>query len=193
MTRVEAARRAIDLGERCDESANTALGLSELAFGLMQAGRAQEAQAAIERAMRTLERERPHSFCDPCRVLNNGAMIEAMAAALTSGQLYEEALALSVSLDDREAAIGIGLNWPSSTSTWGAPTGRSSLQVSSRKNVCAHMKRSDLSHCRTGPPTVSRSAIPRARSAALDALQLARGAGTQHITLIFIILRRRGP
>jgi predicted ATPase/transcriptional regulator with XRE-family HTH domain len=48
------AQRAVDLGERCNETAITIRGLSVLSFGLAQTGRTREAQAHIDRSLRLL-------------------------------------------------------------------------------------------------------------------------------------------
>ena len=186
LRRVEAARRAIDLGERCDDTADTALGLSELAFGLMQAGRTQEAQAAIERAMRlSNDSGLTRSAIHAC-VLNNGAMIANDGGRLDEArQLYEEALALSVSLDDREAAIGIRLNLAELEFDMGnfdrALELARPIEEEPRR---PHMKRFIFVALQNGAAyRLALGDIAGARTAALDALQLARGADALHIML----------
>ena len=186
LRRVEAAQRAIDLGERCDHRADTTLSLSELAFGLMQAGRAQEAQAAIERAMRRLNESGLTRSAIHATVLNNGAMIANDGGRLAEArQLYEEALALSTSLGDREAAIGIRLNLAELEFDMGNVDRALELARAIEAEPRApHMKRFVFVALQNGAAyRLALGDTAGARTAAVDALQLARGAGTQHIMI----------
>ena len=186
LRRVEAARRAIDLGERCDHRADTTLSLSELAFGLMQAGRAQEAEAAIERAMRRLNESGLTRSAIHATVLNNGAMIANDGGRLVEArQLYEEALALSTSLGDQEAAFGIRLNLAELEFDMGNVDRALELAraIEAEPRV-PHMKRFIFVALQNGAAyRLALGDIAGARTAAVDALQLARGAGTQHIMI----------
>ena len=186
LRRVEAAQRAIDIGEQCDDSANATLSFSELAFGLTQAGRAQEAQAAIERAIRLLnESGLTRSAIHAC-VLNNGAMVANDSGRLDEArQLYGEALALSASLGDREAAIGIRLNLAELEFYMGNPNRALELASSIEAEPRApHMKRFVFVALQNGAAyRLALGDIAGARTAALDALQLARGADALHIML----------
>ncbi len=186
LRRVEAAQRAIDIGEQCDDSANATLSFSELAFGLTQAGRAQEAQAAIERAIRLLnESGLTRSAIHAC-VLNNGAMVANDSGRLDEArQLYGEALALSASLGDREAAIGIRLNLAELEFYMGNPNRALELASSIEAEPRApHMKRFVFVALQNGAAyRLALGDIAGARTAALDALQLARGAHAQHIMI----------
>lgn len=183
LRRVEAARRAIDLGERCDHRADTTLSLSELAFGLMQAGRAQEAEAAIERAMRRLNESGLPRSAIHATVLNNGAMIANDGGRLVEArQLYEEALALSTSLGDREAAFGIRLNLAELEFDMGNVDRALELAraIEAEPRV-PHMKRFIFVALQNGAAyRLALGDTAGARTAAVDALQLARGSGTQH-------------
>ncbi len=186
LRRVEAAQRAIDLGERCDHRVDTTLSLSELAFGLMQAGRAQEAQAAIERAMRRLNESGLTRSAIHATVLNNGAMIANDGGRLAEArQLYEEALALSTSLGDREAAIGIRLNLAELEFDMGNVDRALELARAIEAEPRApHMKRFVFVALQNGAAyRLALGDTAGARTAAVDALQLARGAGTQHIMI----------
>ncbi len=182
LRRVEAARRAIDLGERCDDTADTTLSLSELAFGLMQAGRAQEAQAAIERAMRLLNEGGLTRSAIHATVLNNGAMIANDGGRLDEArQLYEEALALSASLGDPEAAIGVRLNLAELEFDMGNFDAALELAraIEAEPRV-PRMKRFIFVALRNGAAyRLALGDIAGARTAAVDALQLGRGADTQ--------------
>jgi predicted ATPase/class 3 adenylate cyclase len=186
LRRVEAAQRAIDIGEQCDDSANATLSLSELAFGLTQAGRSQEAQAAIERAIRVLnESGLTRSAIHAC-VLNNGAMVASDSGHLDEArQLYGEAMTLSTSLGDREAAIGIRLNLAELEFYMGnanrALELASSIEAEPR---VPHMKRFVFIALQNGAAyRLALGDIAGARTAAIDALQLARGAQAQHIMI----------
>lgn len=186
LRRAEAAQRAIDLGEKCDDSANATLSLSELAFGLTQAGRAQEAQGAIERAMRlSNECGLTRSAIHAC-VLNNGAMVANDSGRLDEArQLYGEALALSASLGDREAAFGIRLNLAELEFYMGnsdkALELARAVEGEPRK---PHMKRFVFVALQNGAAyRLALGDIAGARTAAADSLQLARGAGAQHIVI----------
>ena len=186
LRRVEAARRAVELGERCDDTADTTLSLSELAFGLMQAGRAQEAQAAIERAMQLLNESGLTRSAIHATVLNNGAMIANDGGRLAEArQLYEEALALSTSFGDREAAIGIRLNLAELEFYMGNFDRALELAraIEAEPRV-PHMKRFIFVALQNGAAyRLALDDIAGARTAASDALLLARGAGTQHIMI----------
>ena len=186
LRRVEAAQRAIELGERCDDSADATLSLSELAFGLMQAGRAQEAQAAIERAMRRLNESGLTRSAIHASVLNNAAMIANDGGRLAEArQLYGEALALSASLADREAATGIRLNLAELEFDMGNFDGALALAraIEAEPRV-PHMKRFTFIALQNGAAyRLALGDIAGARAAAADALQLARGAATQHIMI----------
>jgi predicted ATPase/class 3 adenylate cyclase len=186
LRRVEAAQRAIDIGEQCDDSANATLSLSELAFGLTQAGRAQEAQAAIERAIRLLNESRLTRSAIHACVLNNGAMVANDSGHLDEArQLYGEALALSTSLGDREAAIGIRLNLAELEFYMGNPSRALELASSIEAEPRGpHMKRFAFIALQNGAAyRLALGDIAGARTAAIDALQLARGAQAQHIMI----------
>jgi predicted ATPase/class 3 adenylate cyclase len=108
---IDAARRAVELGERCNDPAVTASSLSLLSDGLRQAGRLEEAQTANLRALELskqsgLTRSRIHwgmltvagMIADDC-----GRFDEAR-------QFYAEALALATALGSDSHETQIRLN-----------------------------------------------------------------------------------
>lgn len=109
--KLEAARRAVDLGEQCDDVATTTLSLTSLAFGLVQAGRANEAQPIIDRAVfRSTERglTRYSFFADAVNVKafvarNCDRFDEAL-------HLFPQALSLALASEYEDQATWVRLN-----------------------------------------------------------------------------------
>jgi hypothetical protein len=100
-------------------------------------------------------------------------------------QLYGEAMTLSTSLGDREAAIGIRLNLAELEFYMGnanrALELASSIEAEPR---VPHMKRFVFIALQNGAAyRLALGDIAGARTAAIDALQLARGAQAQHIMI----------
>jgi predicted ATPase/class 3 adenylate cyclase len=186
LRRVEAAQRSVALAQQANNAADTALGLSEMAFGLAQARRTPEAQAAVERATQLVnENALKGSAIDAC-VLNNAALVANDCGRLDDArQLYSEALALSSSLGDTEAAIGIRLNMAELEFYMGHPDRALELTraVEGEPRV-PRMKRYVFFALQNGAAyRLALGDIAGARAAALDALQLARGTSSHYVMI----------
>jgi predicted ATPase/class 3 adenylate cyclase len=109
--KMETARRAVELGEQSNDAAITTLSLTSLAFGLVQAGRAGEAQDIIDRAVQRATESgltRSSFFVDALDVKafvarNCGRFDEAR-------HLFPRALSLAVSSEYEDQATWVRLN-----------------------------------------------------------------------------------
>jgi predicted ATPase/class 3 adenylate cyclase len=186
LRRVEAAQRSVALAQQANDAADTALGLSEMAFGLAQARRTPEAQAAVERATQLVnENALKGSAIDAC-VLNNAALVANDCGRLDDArQLYSEALALSSSLGDTEAAIGIRLNMAELEFYMGHPDRALELtRAVEGEPRGPRMKRYIFFALQNGAAyRLALGDIAGARAAALDALQLARGTSSHYVMI----------
>lgn len=186
LRRVEAAQRAAALAEQANDAADTALSFNEMAFGLVQAGRAREAEAAIERAMQLVrENALTGSSIHAC-VLNNAALVANDFGRLDQArQFYAEALALSTSHGDTAAAIGIRLNMAELEFYTGHPDRALELTrgVEAEPRT-PRMKRHVFFALQNGAAyRLALGDIAGARAAAIDALQLARGTSPHYVTI----------
>ncbi|MGC1380677.1 MAG: adenylate/guanylate cyclase domain-containing protein [Candidatus Baltobacteraceae bacterium] len=184
--RIEAAQRAIDLGERSNDAANTTQSLCEMAFGLMQAGRTQEAYDAIERAMQLLKESGLTRSATHGSVLNNGAMVANDCGRLDEArQLYAEALALSTSLGDEEAATGIRLNLAELEFQMG--NSERALELASGIEPAtrgSRIKRYVIFALQNGAAyRLALGDVAGARAAALESLRLSRGVSVQPVII----------
>ncbi|MBV8531246.1 MAG: tetratricopeptide repeat protein, partial [Candidatus Eremiobacteraeota bacterium] len=110
--RIDAAQRAVELGERGKDPAVTMRSLSSLAEGLRQAGRLDEAQTANLRTLELskqsgLTRSRSHAFA-----LNTAGMIAADRGRIDEAQrIFADALALATALgvDVQKTAIRLNM------------------------------------------------------------------------------------
>jgi predicted ATPase/class 3 adenylate cyclase len=186
LRRFEAAQRSVALAQQANDAADTALGLSEMAFGLAQARRTPEAQAAVERATQLVnENALKGSAIDAC-VLNNAALVANDCGRLDDArQLYSEALALSSSLGDTEAAIGIRLNMAELEFYMGHPDSALELtRAVEGEPRGPRMKRYVFFALQNGAAyRLALGDIAGARAAALDALQLARGTSSHYVMI----------
>jgi predicted ATPase/class 3 adenylate cyclase len=186
LRRVEAAQRGAALAEQADDAADTAMSLNEMAFGLAQAGRAPEARAAIERASQLVKKNAlKGSAVDVC-VLNNAALIANDCGRLEEArQLYAEALALSTSQGDVEAATGIRLNMAELEFYTGHPDRALELtRAVESESRTPRMKRYVSFALQNGAAyRLALGDIAGARAAALDALQLARGTNPHYVMI----------
>ena len=109
--KVEAAQRALELTDGCGESAIRAMSLTHIAYGLMLAGQAQEAQVIIDRAVRlSSEHDLTHSSVRS-NALNVAAIIAHFTGHLEEAQqLYAEALALATALENDYLAASLRVN-----------------------------------------------------------------------------------
>jgi tetratricopeptide (TPR) repeat protein len=103
LRKVEAAKRALELGEQCGDPLTTTLGLSRLAFGLMQAGQPQETQPIIERALRLSTKGDLARSAVRVTVLNQAAVIAHQCGRFDEArQLFTEALAVATARGDED-------------------------------------------------------------------------------------------
>ena len=186
LRRAETAKRAIDLAEQGHDVANATIGYSEMAFGLAQAGKTPEAQAAIERALQLVrEHALTRSAIHAC-VLNNGALIAHDRGSLDEARrLYAEALALSEAHGDREAATGIRLNMAELEFDLGRPDDalRLTRAVEAEERV-PRMMRYILFALQNGAAyRLALGDVAGARSAARDALLIARGTNPHYVAM----------
>lgn len=104
--KIDAAQRAAELAERCDDPVTRTLSLSDMAFGLLQTGRTLEAQAVIDKALQlSIESNLTRSSIH-LGVLNRRASISRRFGRFDEARrLYDEALALATALgNDYEAS-----------------------------------------------------------------------------------------
>lgn len=186
LDRAEAAQRAIALAQQAHDSANATVSYSEMAFGLAQAGKTSEAQAAIERALQLVrENGLTRSAIHAC-ALNNGALIANDRGRLGEArQLYAEALVLSESHGDMEAATGIRLNMAELEFDVGHPDEALELTraVEAEERV-PRMIRYILFALQNGAAyRLALGDVAGARTAALDALHLARGTNPHYVAM----------
>ncbi|MBV8068135.1 MAG: hypothetical protein JO113_09155, partial [Candidatus Eremiobacteraeota bacterium] len=103
--------RAFELGERCNDPLIATLSLSGVALGLLQAGRAQEAQPTIERAMRLSKDSGLAGSAVHANILNLAAQIAQRCGRLDEArQLFPAGLTLATALGDDDTAMHIRLN-----------------------------------------------------------------------------------
>lgn len=109
--RIEAAQRAVELGERCDDPSITTRSLTQIAGGLSQAGRTQEARAVVERALllssaHGLDRTSTHADA-----LNIAGIIADHSGCIEEArQLFAEALRLANELGAENSAPAVRSN-----------------------------------------------------------------------------------
>jgi predicted ATPase/class 3 adenylate cyclase len=182
--RIEAAERAVEIGERCSDAALTTRSLSELAFGLTQAGRIEEAQAIVERAMQCSEQNDLTRSSIHGSILNSAATIaHDHGRPEEARQLYAEALALTAALDDEESAIGIRLNMAELEFSMGNPERALELaRAVEEEHRGPRMRRLVMFALQNGAAyRLALGDTSGARSAAQDALRLARGASPDSV------------
>lgn len=97
--KIDAAQRAAELAERCNDPVMRTLSLSDMAFGLLQAGRPLEAQAVIDKALQlSIENNLTRSSIH-LGVLNRRASISRRFGRFDEAwRLYSEALSLATAL-----------------------------------------------------------------------------------------------
>ncbi len=186
LRRVEAAQRAAALAEQANDAADTALSFNEMAFGFVQAGRAGEAQAAIERAIQLVQQNALTGSSIHACVLNNAALVANDFGRLNEArQLYHEALTLSTSHGDTAAATGIRLNMAELEFDTGHPD--TALELTRAVEAEPHTprtKRHVFFALQNGAAyRLALSDFAGARAAALDALQLIRGTDPHYVTI----------
>jgi predicted ATPase/transcriptional regulator with XRE-family HTH domain len=108
---IEAARRAVELGERCNETALTIRGLSVLAFGLAQAGRTREAEASIDRSVRLLSESALRNTSLQAHVLRIQGIIAFYGGRFDDArQSFGRALLIATKLEDNIRACNIRMD-----------------------------------------------------------------------------------
>ncbi len=176
--KVEAAQRAVEFAQRCDDRLTTIQSLVWMAYGLFQAGRPQEAQPFIDRALQLVKESGLTRSLIHAGALNVAALV-ALACGRTdeAEHSYAEALALHTTLGDEANAMGIRLNMAEFKFSKG--NAAEALELVRAIEVQTHAARTDLNRSvALGNGAAYRLAlgdISGARSAARDALQLTRG------------------
>ncbi len=186
LRRVEAAHRAAALAEQANDAADTALSFNEMAFGFVQAGRADEAQAAIERAIQLVQQNALTGSSIHACVLNNAALVANDFGRLNEArQLYHEALTLSTSHGDKAAATGVRLNMAELEFDTGHPdTALELTRDVEAEPRTPRMKRHVFFALQNGAAyRLALGDFAGARAAALDALQIIRGTDPHYVTI----------
>ncbi len=186
LRRVEAAQRAAALAEQANDAADTALSFNDMAFGFVQAGRAGEAQAAIERAIQLVQQNALTGSSIHACVLNNAALVANDFGRLNEArQLYHEALTLSTSHGDTAAATGIRLNMAElEFDTGHLDTALELTRAVEAEPRTPRMKRHVFFALQNGAAyRLALGDFAGARAAALDALQLIRGTEPHYVTI----------
>ena len=99
MQKIEAAQRALELATECDDSFERVASLYQITVGLLHAGRAQEAEAANDLALRICREGGPKSSRRYAAALAMRATIAQRAGRVDEArQFYTEALSLTMSL-----------------------------------------------------------------------------------------------
>lgn len=183
---VEAAQRALEFAERCNDSLTTIDSLSRMAFGLLQAGRPQEALPVIDRALR---RSKESGLTRS--PIHLSALIVAEPAARycgrvpEAGQTFAEALELATALGDEIQAIQIRGNMAEVEFEKGNAAG--ALELAKAIEFQTHGLRTDLTRIQAlvngAAYRIALGDVPGARSVARDALRLARGVQLSHATV----------
>ncbi len=111
MEKIEAAQRALELATECDDPFERVASLYQITVGLLHAGRAQEAEAANDLALRICREGGPKSSRRYAAALAMRATIAQRAGRVDEArQFYTEALALTMSL-------GSPSKWPRCAAT----------------------------------------------------------------------------
>ncbi len=186
LRRVEAAQRAAALAEQANDAADTALSFNEMAFGFVQAGRAGDAQTAIERAIQLVQQNALTGSSIHACVLNNAALAANDFGRFNEArQLYHEALTLSTSHGDTAAATGVRLNMAELEFDTGHPDRALELTRAVEAEArTPRMKRHVFFALQNGAAyRLALGDFAGARAAALDALQLIRGTDPHYVTI----------
>ena len=176
--KIETAQHAVELGERCGDPLVRTLSLSNLAHGLREAGRAQEAQPIIEGAIRVAKESGLTHTAINAYVLNAGGLIAMECDHFDEArQLYAEALALVRALGDETSRSGISVNMAELEYKMGNPARALELVSdadtktrgprTTRSVIIAQVNRAEY--------RIVLGDIAGARADAHDALRLARG------------------
>ncbi len=108
---IEAGQRAVELAQRCDDPALITSNLSYLGFRLARAGRTQEAQPAIERALSLSRESRLTRTSLHVMALTNKALVADVCGRWDEASAsYAEALAVATEVGDHHGATTIRVN-----------------------------------------------------------------------------------
>ncbi len=109
--RIEAAHRAVELGERCNDYSIIARSLTHIAGGLTQAGRPQEARAVVERALALMDEYGLGRTSTRAEALNVAGIIAHHSRLNDEArQLHAEALRIANELGADNLAPSIRVN-----------------------------------------------------------------------------------
>lgn len=202
--KVEAAQRALEFAERCNDALTTIESLSAIAFGLVQTGRAQEVQPVIDRALQLSKKSGLGRSLIHAQVLNMAAIVTmACGRSDEAGHTFAEALSLYNALGDELQTLQIHANMAELEFVKG--NAAEALDLVKAIEVQTRGSRTGLARIvalRNGAAyRIALGDIPGARSDARDALRLARGldwlsttVAMQHLATVAALLSdgRRG-
>ncbi|MBV8344056.1 MAG: adenylate/guanylate cyclase domain-containing protein [Candidatus Eremiobacteraeota bacterium] len=184
--KIEAAQRAVELSERCSQPAITTLGLSHMAYGLMLASQAQEAQAVIDQAVQISKEHNLTRSSVYLNALNVAAIIAHFCGRLDDARhLYAEALALATALSNDYLATSFRLNMGELEFQTGNPV--QALEFANAVVAETHGRRADynvmVSLVNRAAYSIALGEFTGARTAARDVLRLGRGAYVQRFMI----------
>lgn len=175
---VEAAQRALEIAEQCNDSVTAISSLSTMAFGLYQAGRAQEAQSFVDRALRLVKESGLTRTLLHASVLNTAATVARHCGRVDQAERsYAEVLSIYTALGDELSPMAIRLNM--AELEFGKGNAAAALELLKAIKVEARAPGNDLN--RMGALTngaayrIALGDITGARGDARAALGLARG------------------
>jgi predicted ATPase/class 3 adenylate cyclase len=176
--KVEAAQRALEFAERRNDWLTTINSLLTMAYGLCQAGRAQEAQPLIDRALQISKVSAPARSLIRAQVLNTAAVVAFTCGRVDEAErIYAETLALFIALGDEMQTMLIRANMAEFEFGKGNVAG--ALELVKAIDAQAHGLRFDQNRIQVltngAAYNIVLGDIPGARSAARKALRLARG------------------
>ncbi|MFY9740232.1 MAG: AAA family ATPase, partial [Candidatus Cybelea sp.] len=182
--KTEAALRAVELSEQCNDAATTTLALTSVAFGLVQAGRADEAQDIIDRAVQhAIERGLTHYsfFVDAVDVKafvarNCGRFDEAR-------RLFPEALSLAVTLEYEDQETWVRLNMAELEFQMGNPTRAFELVQAIDTSARPASRYVMLALLNGAAYQIALGGLEGARNDAREALRLSRGTAEQRTAI----------
>jgi predicted ATPase/class 3 adenylate cyclase len=181
--RTEAAQRGVELSEGCNDAAVTALSLAWLASALSQtAGRYEEAQAAIDRALQlSQEHELTRSLVHVIALNYAGTIAGHRGQLEEARQAHGAALALTTALGNEFTETGIRINMAELEFRFG-DTARalelvSAITAEARgTRLLANVQSISNAFLNSAAYKIAPGDIAGARNDAREALRLARGA-----------------
>lgn len=194
---IGAAQRALEFAEQCNDATTAIESLATMAFGLLQAGRVEEAQESIDRA---LQRSKERGLTRSATHVNATDVAASIAHGLgriaDSEQLFAEALALATALGDELRATGIRANMAELEFNKGNVTGALELvkAIQDRTQGSRTDQHRILALVNGAAYCLVLGDVLEARSAARDALQLAHGVrflsaaiAMQHLATVAVL------